>query len=263
MDLEIKGKVAFVGGASSGLGEAVAKQLAEEGVSVFLCARGLEGLERVKRDINKCSQVDVFLLQADLSIPEDVQRAVQETLQKVDHIDILFNNTGGPPSGKFEDTSTEQWDSAYQLLLSSVVNLTKGFLPGMKKQKWGRVIFSTSVTVKQPADNLILSNSLRAAVTGLARTLANEVAAEGVTVNCVLPGYTMTPRIDYLAKRKAELEGITYEQAIEQWTSSIPMRRIGEPHEFAAMVAFLASMHAAYITGQSVAIDGGSVKSLY
>lgn len=148
------------------------------------------------------------------------------------------------------------------MLLMSVVTLTQGFLPGMKERAWGRIICSTSIAVKQPVENLILSNSVRSSVTGFARMLANEVATYGVTVNCVLPGYTMTQRVDYLAKKAMEIEGITYEQAISKWTSEIPMKRIGDPAEFADMVTFLSSANASYVTGQSIAIDGGWVRSL-
>ncbi|MCX7843658.1 MAG: SDR family oxidoreductase [Clostridia bacterium] len=262
MDLGIKGKIAFVGGSSSGLGEAVAKSLALEGVNVILSARDQKGLDRVSSEIRNESDVEVFTVQADFSKPADLERVVRETLMRFGHVDILFNNTGGPPSCRFEETTADMWTQSYRMLLMSVVTLTQGFLHGMKERKWGRIICSTSIAVKQPVENLILSNSVRASVTGFARTLANEVATSGITVNCVLPGYTMTQRLDYLAKKATEIDNISYKEAIEKWTGEIPMKRIGDPKEFADVVTFLASERASYVTGQSLAIDGGWVRSL-
>jgi 3-oxoacyl-[acyl-carrier protein] reductase len=154
------------------------------------------------------------------------------------------------------------WNQAHAQLLMSAVNLTRGVLPGMLARRWGRIIYCTSIAVKQPVENLILSNSVRSGVTGLARTLANEVAASGITVNCVLPGYTHTQRVEYLAAQTAKQKGITKEEAIHLWEAEIPMGRLAEPAEFAAMVTFLASEQASYITGQSIAVDGGWIRSL-
>jgi len=262
MDLGLKGKIAFIGGSSSGLGEAVAKNLAAEGVSLVLSSIDEEGLERVKKEIHDSHGSDILTVQADFSCEADLERVVSETLDRFGHVDILFNNTGGPPSCMFEETTSEMWDKAYRLLLVSVVTITRGFLPGMKERRWGRIINSTSIAVKQPVENIILSNSVRSSVTGFARTLANEVAFYGITVNCVLPGYTRTQRVDYLARKAMEIEGISYEDAIKKWTAQIPMGRLGEPGEFADMVVFLASENASYITGQSIVVDGGWVRSL-
>lgn len=209
MNLGLKGRIAFVGGSSSGLGEAVAKSLAAEGATLVLSAIDKEGLEKVKKEIQDSFKTEILTVQADYSSETDLQKAVAETLERFGHVDILFNNTGGPPSCRFEDTTSEMWDKAYKLLLMSTVTITRGFLPGMKERKWGRIINSTSIAVKQPVENIILSNSIRSAVTGFARTLANEVATFAVTVNCVLPGYTNTQRIDYLAKQAMEIEGIS------------------------------------------------------
>lgn len=262
MDLGIKGKTAFVGGSSSGLGEAVAKSLAAEGASLVLSAIDEEGLKRVEKEIRDAYGTDIMSVQADFASGADLERVIDQSLDRFGHVDILFNNTGGPPSCRFEDTTPDMWDKAYRLLLMSAVTITRGFLEGMKANRWGRIINSTSIAVKQPVENIVLSNSVRSAVTGFARTLANEVAGFGITVNCVLPGYTKTQRVDYLARKAMELDGITYEEAMKKWTCEIPMGRMAEPHEFASLVTFLASGRASYITGQSIAVDGGWIKSL-
>ena len=263
MDLGLKGRVAFVGGAGSGLGEGVARGLAAEGVSVALCARNAARLEQVASEIETQYGVQALAVPADLGVLTGVERAVRETLACFGHVDILVSNAGGPPSGKFETLGSEEWDQAYRLLLQSAVTLARGFLPGMRERRWGRIIHSTSVAVKQPINGLMLSNSLRAAVTGFSRTLANEVAADGITVNCVLPGYIRTARLDYLAEKAAETTGKPLAEAFSQWEENIPMGRIGKVREYADLVVFLSSACASYLTGQSIAVDGGVVKSLY
>jgi 3-oxoacyl-[acyl-carrier protein] reductase len=171
-------------------------------------------------------------------------------------------NAGGPPAGLFEVHSWDAWERAVNLTLRSAVELTRAVLPGMRARKWGRVINVTSIAAKQPVDSLILSNSIRSAVTGFARTLANEVATDGVTVNNILPGYTRTERVEQLADATAKKEGLTRKDIVARFEKEIPMRRLGEPEEFAALAAFLASDRASYITGQSIAVDGGWIKAL-
>lgn len=262
MDLGLKGKVAFVAAASKGLGRAVAQELAHEGASLILCARTAETLNRVAKQIAETSNVSVLPVVADVSNAEDVMRAVQAGIKKFGRVDILVTNAGGPPAGGFEDISSEMWDAATRLTLNSVLELTRAVLPGMKERQWGRILNITSITVKQPVDNLMLSNSLRAAVTGFARTLANEVATDGITVNNILPGYTRTERMDELARAASEREGISAAEARAKWQNEIPMKRLGEPREFAALAAFLVSERASYITGTSIAVDGGWIRSL-
>jgi 3-oxoacyl-[acyl-carrier protein] reductase len=177
-------------------------------------------------------------------------------------VDILVTNAGGPPAGPFESHPASAWSDALRLNFESVVNMTRAVLPGMKERRWGRIINITSIAVKQPVDNLILSNSVRAAVTGFARTLANEVASYGVTVNNVMPGYTLTDRIANLAETNAGQRGTTTEAVIAGWESQIPMARLGTPEEFAAMVTFLASERASYTTGASIPVDGGWIRAL-
>jgi 3-oxoacyl-[acyl-carrier protein] reductase len=262
MDLGIKGKVAFVAAASKGLGRAVAEELAAEGASLVLCARNAENLHLVSQQIAEVSGVPVLPVVADVSNAEDVARAVQSGIEKFGCIDILVTNAGGPPAGRFDDISREMWESATRLTFNSVLELTHEVLPGMKERQWGRILNITSITVKQPVDNLMLSNSLRAAVTGFARTLANEVATDGITVNNILPGYTRTERMEELARAASAREGISEAEARARWEAEIPMKRLGEPREFAALAAFLVSERASYITGTSIAVDGGWIRSL-
>lgn len=263
MDLGLRGKVALVAAASRGLGRAVAEELAAEGASVVMCARGEKALAEAADAIRASSGVEVEAVAADVSRPQDVDRLVKAALDRFTQIDILVTNAGGPPSGKFESLGPEKWNDAIQLTLLSTVNLCRAVLPGMRERHWGRIINVTSITVKQPVDGLMLSNSLRAGVTGFARTLATEVARDGITVNNILPGFTRTQRVEELARATAARENISVEQAMEKSEAEIPMRRLGEPGEFAALAAFLASERASYITGTSIQVDGGWIKCLF
>ena len=262
MDLGLKGKVAFVAAARRGLGRAVAEELAAEGASLVLCARNEEALKLAGEQIAEASDVPVLSVVADVSNPDDVSRAVRVGIEKFGRIDILVTNAGGPPAGRFEDLSREMWDAATRLTLDSVLELTRAVLPGMKERRWGRILNITSIAAKQPVDNLMLSNSLRAAVTGFARTLANEVATHNITVNNILPGYTRTERVEELAQAAASRESISTAEANARWEAEIPMKRLGEPREFAALAAFLVSERASYITASSIAVDGGWIRSL-
>ncbi len=262
MKLGIEGKVALVAGGSRGLGRAVAEELAAEGCRVVVCARSPEGVDEAAAALRGAHGGEILGVAADLTDPEGVEQVIQTTLSRFETIDILFTNTGGPPPGPFEAHTPEVWDQAVAQNLSSVLNLVRGTLTGMKERKWGRIINCTSVAVKQPVDGLILSNAVRAAVTGFARTLANEVAPFGITVNNVLPGFTRTERLDHLAAANAQRKGVTVDEAFSAWEADIPMGRLGEPKEFGALVAFLASARASYITGTSIPVDGGWVRGL-
>jgi 3-oxoacyl-[acyl-carrier protein] reductase len=262
VDLGLTNKVALVAAASQGLGRAVAEELALEGASLILCARGEERLRSACDSIRERTNADVLGVAGDLSVAADVERIVKEGLAKFQRIDILLTNTGGPPAAAFENLSPEAWDNATRSLLTSVLDLTRLVLPGMKKRTWGRILNITSIAVKQPVENLILSNSLRAAVTGFAKTLADEVAEQGITVNNIMPGYTATERVEQLAATIAEKEGIDADEVRARWEAAIPMKRLGTPKEFAALAAFLVSERASYITGSSIAVDGGYIRSL-
>ena len=262
MDLGLRGKVALVAASSRGLGRAVAEELAAEGAHLVLCARGAAALGEAAAAIRAASGVRVVDVAADLVEPAEVERVVAAALGAFGRVDVLVTNSGGPPAGPFESHSAEAWRAAVRGNLESVLNLTRLVLPGMKERRWGRIVNVTSIAVKQPVDNLILSNSVRAAVTGFARTLANEVAPFGVTVNNVMPGYTRTQRVEELAARNAELRGTSPAAEQGAWAAQIPMARLGEPAEFAAMVAFLASERASYTTGASIPVDGGWIRGL-
>ncbi len=262
MDLQLAGKIALVAASSRGLGRAVAEELAAEGASLVLCARGEATLHETAAAIERDTGARVLAIAADIAQSSGIERVAEAALREFGRVDILVTNSGGPPSGPFERHDTAAWDAAIRSLLHSVVGLTRAVLPGMKERGWGRIINVTSIAVKQPVDGLILSNSIRAAVTGLARTLANEVASAGVTVNNVLPGYTRTARVEELATQTAAARGITADEAEAVWTAQIPAGRLGEPREFAALVAFLASERASYITGTSIPVDGGWIRAL-
>lgn len=262
MDLGIRGKVALVAASSKGLGRAVAEELAAEGVNLVMCARGEDALRAAAESIRTNSKVKVVDVAADISNPADADRVVKAGFDAFGQIDILVNNSGGPPSGPFESFTPEMWTVATKQLLESVVGLTRALLPGMKERRWGRILNVTSIAAKQPIEGLMLSNSLRAAVIGFARTLANEVAPFGVTVNNLLPGYTKTDRVKDLAAASAARSVGVHADMYSKWEREIPMGRLGEPREFAALAAFLASDRASYITGSSIAVDGGWIRSL-
>ncbi|HEY6121631.1 MAG TPA: SDR family oxidoreductase [Pyrinomonadaceae bacterium] len=262
MDLGLKGKVALVAASSMGLGRAVAEELATEGASLVLCARGAEALSEAESKIATTTGASVLAVPADLTVPDQIKRVVDAGVEKFGRIDILVTNNGGPPTGQFESLTQAEWEAATRLTLFSALELTRQVLPGMKERSWGRILNITSIAAKQPVENLMLSNSLRAALTGFARTLATEVATSGITVNNIMPGYTRTERLEELAQMLADKERISRADFASRWEQEIPMRRLGEPREFAALAAFLVSERASYITGQSIAVDGGWIRSL-
>ena len=263
MDLGIKDKVALVTAASRGLGKAVALELAREGCRLVICSRNADVLKRAADEVRQQTGAQVHSIAADIGDAEHVQQMVEEATRQFGAVDILFANAGGPPPGPFVSLTDEQWQGAVNLNLMSVVRLCRAVLPHMQAKQWGRIVIDTSFTVKQPLENLILSNSIRAGVTGLAKTLSNEVAKDGISVNCICPGWIQTERVDHLLKDRAQRANISVDQARQAIASGIPMGRIGTVEEFAAAVAFLCSARASYITGVSLQVDGGIVKGLF
>jgi 3-oxoacyl-[acyl-carrier protein] reductase len=262
MDLGLKGRVAIVAAASKGLGLAVATELAKEGAEVAICARNAERLESAMKSIRDASGSTVYSEAFDVTDTARVGQFVAAVEKKFERVDICVTNAGGPPAKPFLDVTIDQWRAAVDMTLLSTVYFAREVLPRMQKNKWGRLVTITSNSVKQPMDNLVLSNSIRAAVTGLAKTLANEFGPHGITVNNVCPGFTRTDRLLELADARAASTGETREKIFERWAAQIPLGRVGEPAEFAAVVAFLVSERASYVNGVSVAVDGGAVKSL-
>ncbi len=263
MDLGLKNRVAIVAASSRGLGKAVAEALAREGAKLALCARTEQALNTAAEEIRKESGAEVLARAVDVTDYQQVRSFVEETVKRFSRVDICVTNAGGPPAKPFADTTVEDWQAGVNLNLMSTLYFAREVLPLMQKQKWGRLITITSAAVKQPIDNLVLSNSVRSAVSGLVKSLANEYAKYNVLVNNVCPGYTLTARLDELAGKLAKTEGVDPAKIRERWASQVPLGRLGKPEEFASLVVFLASERASYITGTTIAVDGGFIKGIY
>ena len=263
MDLRIEGKVALVTAASKGLGKAVAIQLASENANVVICSRNLESLQKTKSEIEKNINKEISIIACDVTNEKQVIQMIDSVIQEFGTIDILITNAGGPPAGSFTDFEIEDYRNAVELNLLSTISLCQKVVPLMQEQKWGRIVMMTSVSVKQPIGNLILSNTARTGVIGFMKSLSNEVAKDGITVNSICPGYTKTQRIENLAKAFTNSGNGTIEDFYKKLEAEIPMKRIGTPEEFAQSVAFLVSEGAGYITGVSLKVDGGFAKGLF
>ena len=261
MDFGIRGKVALVCGASKGIAFAAAEDLAREGCALAICSRDAASIAAAAQKLEPFG-VPVLAMVADLATSEGIELVVRDTHARYGRVDILIANTGGPPTGPAMEHDWATWTRASELLLRSAVELTRAFVPGMRARKWGRVISITSKAVKEPVPSLVLSNSLRAAVTGYLRTLANEVAADGVTVNTVLPGFTATERLEKLAEANVQRTGTTRDAVYAGWIAQTPVGRLGRADELGATIAFLASDRAGFITGQAILVDGGTVNTL-
>lgn len=262
MDLGLKGRVAIVAAASTGLGRAVARELSKEGAKVAICARTADALEKTAHEIQRETGGEVFHKTVDLRNEAEISAFVAAIEARFGRVDICVTNSGGPPSKLFAETRPADWQSAIDLLLLSTIHFARETLPRMQKNGWGRFITITSYAAKQPVDGLLLSNSVRAAVTGLAKTLASEYARYGITVNNVCPGYTATDRLSELSEAVAARNKTSVNEVVENWKKQIPAARLGTPEEFAAVVTFLASERASYVNGTSIAIDGGIVRGL-
>jgi 3-oxoacyl-[acyl-carrier protein] reductase len=260
MDLELKDKVVAVAASSQGLGKAVAVQLAREGAKLGMCSRKLDSVQVAAAEIQTESNVDVLAMEADLSTLDDAGHFVDETAAHFGGLDALVCNAGGPPAGTFENFDDAAWESAFQLTLMSVVRLCRAALPHFIQRGGGRIVIIGSVSTSQPIDNLILSNSIRMAVLGLAKSLSNEYGPYNITVNCIGPGFTQTERLDQLFKHRAELTNSTPEEVLHQTAQSVPMQRVGQPNELADLATLLCSSRAGYVTGVSIPVDGGATK---
>lgn len=262
MDLKLNGRVALVCGSSSGLGLAIAAALAEEGCDVALNGRDPDRLQLAVQTVTPQALGRVEGFPADVSVPTDVSKLIQDVSQRLGPVDILVCNAGGPPATKFAEAPADSWRAAIDLNLLSTINLCRAAVPSMRERKWGRIVCLTSVGAKQPLGDLILSTTARAGVLGFTKALADETAPAGVTVNAVCPGYMKTERVGELLGKRAEMQRRPPDEILAGLVQSIPMRRMGEPEELAATVAFLASEGASYITGVALQIDGGFVRSI-
>jgi 3-oxoacyl-[acyl-carrier protein] reductase len=262
MDLGIKGKTALVVAASKGMGKASALGLAAEGARVVMCARGETALNDAAAEVKRQTGAEVLALTADASRAADILKVVAEANRAFGGVDILVANVGGPPPGPFESMTDEHWTKAFEQVHLSTVRFIRETLPHMKKSRWGRILAIQSSSVKQPVDGLVLSNGIRPGIAGLFKTLAGDLARDNITVNLVLPGRILTDRFIEHQTDRAKRGGITMEQQMALSSADIPMGRIGTPEEFAAMVVFLASARASYITGTAVQVDGGLIRSV-
>ncbi len=263
MDFGLSGKVAIVAAASSGLGKATAMELAAEGACVAINARSEEQLQNAAAEIQSATGADVFAIGGDVTNEDDVRRLVSETRNKFGSVDILVANAGGPPAGFFDDFNAQHYREAVELNLISTINLCREVVPHMRERGWGRIVAITSIAAKQPVENLILSNTARAGVLGFMKSLSQQIAADGITVNTVCPGYHLTERLKSLSSSIARNDGLSVEDVYARWAASTPMKRIGDPREFAAVVAFLCSERASYLTGTVIQVDGGAYRALY
>ncbi len=262
MDLGLKNRIAIVAASTKGLGKAVATSLALEGANVVINGRHKQNLHDASEEIEKATGKPPLAVQADVTQPEDIERLVEETVKNYGTIDILVANAGGPPAGNFDEFDDEQWYRAVDLNLMSTVRLIRRAIPLMKKQKWGRIVNIVSLTVKQPADNLLLSNSVRAAVVGLAKSISFDLARDNVLINNIAPYYVATKRIDYLMEQEAIRQGITRDEATKSLAGKIPIGRLATPEEFGNLVAFLCSEKNSYLTGTTIPFDGGAYRGM-
>jgi 3-oxoacyl-[acyl-carrier protein] reductase len=263
MDFGIKGKRALVCAASRGLGFAIAKALAEEGADLIISARDEEKLKQAADVLKKLSKGKVEFIAGDLSVDSDRKKLIEFAQAKFGNLDIMVHNVGGPKTQAAQATNSADWQEAFDKLFLPIVDLNLAFLPAMKEKKWGRILTVTSLSVIEPIANLALSNGIRSAVTAMLKTLSDEVAADGITVNCLAPGLIQTARTDELMESRRKLTGQSKDEYMNDYVASIPAKRLGDADEFGAVAAFLTSQQAQYVTGQTICIDGGKRRSVH
>ena len=264
MDLNLKGRVALVNAASRGLGRGIAEALAAEGARLVISSRNQDAIEATAAELVSEYGVEVVPVPADVSRPGTAEMLVGEAMARFGQLDILVNNSGGPPGGHFADFDDAAWQNAFELLLLNVVRMIRAAWPQLRTSGHGRVVNVASTSVRQPINGLILSNSLRAGVVGLAKTLADELAPDQITVNTVLPGRILTDRLREGFRARADEAGIPVDDlARQEVAKEVPLGRVGETEDMGGLVAYLCSDAAAYITGQLIAVDGGQVRGIF
>jgi 3-oxoacyl-[acyl-carrier protein] reductase len=262
METGLRNRVAIVAGSSQGIGRAAAFALAAEGAHLALCSRNSKALERVATDVREQCGVKVHAATLDVRDSSAVEQFVKDVDGVFKRIDVCVTNAGGPPARDFLETTDQQWDDAFALNLRSAVAFARAVIPAMQREQWGRIITISSVTVRQPQPQLVLSNAIRAGVMGLVRTLANEFGKDGITANNVAPGYTATDRLKELSAHRSSTSGQSEKQVEQLWTDQIPLGRLGRPQEIADAIVWLASERASFVTGQTILVDGGMYKGL-
>lgn len=262
MDLGLKNKTALVLASSKGLGKATAMKLAEEGANVMIASRSESELQKTAQEIREKTNANVHYQVCNVMDNEQIIELVHETVAKFKTIDILVNNTGGPPAGNFDDFSDKDWMNAFELTLLSVIRTIRAVLPYMRKQKSGRIVNIASSSFKQPLDNLTLSNTFRTGIMGLSKSLSQELAKDNILINTVGPGKIATDRVKELDRLRAERERLPIEEVVARSEAQIPLGRYGTPEEFANVVAFLCSEANTYVTGQAILVDGGFIKAM-
>ncbi|MBN2012995.1 SDR family oxidoreductase [candidate division KSB1 bacterium] len=263
MELNLSSKVVLVCGASQGIGFATAREFANEGASVIICSRNKKRIEQAAKQILQTTNKTVLPFPADLSRTNEIDALISFIHSKFSRVDVLVNNAGGPPPGAYLEFDQQDWKAAFDLTFTSANYLTHQLLPGMVDQQWGRIINLTSITVKQPIDNLVFSNAMRLAVVGWAKTLSNQFGKDGITVNNIATGRIRTERLSKLAETSAKAQGMTSDDIFNGWISQIPVGRLGTPEEIAWMVLYLASEKAGFITGTTISVDGGENKGIF
>lgn len=258
MDFGLKGRVAMIAAASKGLGKASALALAQEGCKVSICSRNAETLAKAEEEI--AAHGEVLSVVADVSSQTGIENWYHATVERFSQVDILVTNTGGPPVSRFMQLTDEQWLTGVESTLMNVVRLSRLVIPGMQQRSWGRIIHLTSLVAKQPLDDLTISSTLRAGLSGLTKTMANQLGPDNITVNALLMGQILTDRQNAIADVRVKELGISYEEHFQRVAAEIPLRRLGEPREIGEVVAFMASERASYLTGVSLQVDGGLIR---
>jgi 3-oxoacyl-[acyl-carrier protein] reductase len=262
VDLGLQGKVAIVAASSKGIGKAAAAGFASEGARVTMLSRNEGELEKAAEEIRNACHADVLAVPADVTNPDDIRRVVKRTVERWGAVNILVNNAGGPPTGGFDDLDDAGWQAAFELTLLSAVRFVREVRPHISKAGGGAIINVQSTSVKVPLDNMILSNSIRSGVIGLAKTLSIELARDKIRVNTVLPGATLTDRLRHHITARAQKLGKTFEEVQRAREATIPLGHLGMPEDVADMIVFLASDRARYVTGVTIQVDGGLVRSI-